>query len=123
MPQGIDDFTIVLPELTEMAAGELKVYYGLDRLWRMVERYKMTAPIAIRVVDNKARSVRALRGNRYQAACWQLEEETTAVGPPPGREVEFPLTINAQDAKGNILKMRVQLGVPKPELLSNHSHN
>jgi hypothetical protein len=32
MPQGIDDFTIVLPELTEMAAGELKVYYGLDRL-------------------------------------------------------------------------------------------
>ncbi len=40
MLQGIDDFTIVLPELTEMAAGELKVYYGLDRLLRMVERYK-----------------------------------------------------------------------------------
>lgn len=39
MPQSIDDFTIVLPELTEMAAGELKVYYGLDRLWRMVERW------------------------------------------------------------------------------------
>ena len=62
MPQAIDDFTIVLPELTEMAAGKLKVYYGIDRLWRMVERYKMTAPIAIRVIDNKARSVRALRG-------------------------------------------------------------
>ena len=62
MPQAIDDFTIVLPELTVMAACELKVYEGLDRLWRMVERYKMIAPIAMRVVDNKARSVRALRG-------------------------------------------------------------
>jgi hypothetical protein len=62
MPQGIDDFTIVLPELTAMAACELKVYDGLERLCRMVERYKMTAPIAIRVIGNKARSVRALRG-------------------------------------------------------------
>jgi hypothetical protein len=123
MPQGIDDFTIVLPELTEMAAGELKVYYGLDRLWRMVERYKMTAPIAIRVVDNKARCVRTIRGNRYQAAGWQLGDETTAAAPPLGGEVEFPLTINVQDAKGNILKMRLQFGVQKPELLSNHSHD
>jgi hypothetical protein len=62
MPQAIDDFAIVLTELTAMAACELKVYDGLDRLWRMVERYKMTAPIAISVVHNKARSVRALRG-------------------------------------------------------------
>jgi hypothetical protein len=54
MPQAIDDFTIVLTELTDMAACELKVYDGLDRLWRMVERYKMTAPIAIRVVGDKA---------------------------------------------------------------------
>ncbi len=123
MPQGIDDFTIVLPDLTDMAACELKVYDGLDRLWRMVERYKMTAPIAIRVVDNKARCVRAIRGSRYQAAGWQLEDETTAVAPSLGGEVEFPLTINSQDAKGNILKMRLQLGVPKPELLSNHSHD
>ena len=52
MPQGIDDFTIVLPELTTMAVCELKVCDGLDRLWRMVERYKLTAPIAIRVVGN-----------------------------------------------------------------------
>jgi hypothetical protein len=123
MPQGIDDFTIVLPELTEMATGELKVYYGLDRLWRMVERNKMTAPIAIRVVDNKARCVRTIRGNRYQAAGWQLEDETTAPAPPLGGEVEFPLTINVQDAKGNILKMRLQFGVQKPELLSTHSHD
>ena len=62
MPQAIDDFTIVLIEWTDMAACELNVYDGLDRLWRMVERYKMIAPIAMRVVDNKARSVRALRG-------------------------------------------------------------
>jgi hypothetical protein len=123
MPQGIDDFTIVLPGLTDMAACELKVYDGLDRLWRMVERYKMTAPIAIRVVDNKARCVRAIRGTRYQAAGWQLENETTAVAPPLGGEVEFPLTINSQDANGNFLKMRLQLGAPKPELLSNHSHD
>jgi len=62
MPQAIVDFTIVPTELTDMAACELKVYDGLDRLWRMVERCKMTAPIAIMVVGNKARSVRALRG-------------------------------------------------------------
>ena len=123
MPQGIDDFTIVLPELTEIAAGELKVYYGLDRLWRMVERYKMTTPIAIRVVDNKARCVRTIRGNRHQAASWQLEDETTAAAPSLGGEVEFPLSINVQDGKGNILKMRLQFGVQKPELLSNHSHD
>jgi hypothetical protein len=116
MPQGIDDFTIVLPEWTDMAARELKVYDGLDRLWRMVERYKMTAPIAIRVVDSKAKCVRAIRGTR-----WQLQDETIAVASPLGGEVEFPLTINVQDAKGNILKMRLQLRVPRPELLSNHS--
>ena len=83
----------------------------------------MTAPIAIREVDNKGGCVRAIRGIRYQAASWQLEDETTAVAPPLGGEVEFPLTINAQDAKGNILKMRLQLGVPKPEPLSKHSHD
>jgi hypothetical protein len=123
MPQEIDDFTTVLPELIDMASCELKVYDGLDRLWRMVERYKMTAPIAIRVVDNKARCVRAIRGTRYQAGGWQLEDETTVVAPPLGGKVEFPLTINVQDAKGNILKMRLQVGVPKPELPSNHSHD
>jgi hypothetical protein len=112
MTQKIDDFTIVLSEWTDTAECELKVYEGLDRLWQMLERYKMTAPIAIRVVDNKARCVRVLRGNRYQSASWQLEEEATAVEPPPGGEIEFPLSINVQDAKGNILKMRVQLGVP-----------
>jgi hypothetical protein len=32
MPQGIDDFTIVLPELTDMAECKLKVY-ALHRKW------------------------------------------------------------------------------------------
>ena len=115
MPQKIDDFTMVLPECTDMAECELKVYEGLDRLWRMLERYKMTAPIAIRVVDNQARCMRAIRGNRSQAAGWQLEDEATAVTSPIESEVEPPLTINVHDAKGNILKMRLQLGVVKPE--------
>lgn len=123
MPQRIDDFTIVLPELTDMAACELKVYDGFDRLWRLVERYKMTAPIAIRVVDNKGRCVRALRGTRYEAGGWHLKDKTAAVAPPPGGEVEFPLSVNVQDARGNILKMRLQLGVTRPEPLSNHSHD
>jgi hypothetical protein len=53
----------------------------------------------------------------------QLVKEIAAVAPPLGDEVKFPLTINEQDAKGNILKMRVQLGVPKPEPLSSHAHD
>jgi len=117
MPQGIDDFTIILPEFADMAACELKVYEQLDRLWRMVERYKMTTPITIRVVDNMERFVRAIRANHDQAGAWQLEDEPTAVALPLGGEVEFPLTIKAQDAKGNILKMRLQLGMAKPELI------
>jgi hypothetical protein len=105
MAQGIDDFTIVLPELTDMTTFGLETYDGLDRLWRMVERYKMTAPVSIRVIDNKARCVRAFRGDGIQ------EDEMPPVKPLLGHELEFPLTINVQDAKGNILKMRVQLGI------------
>jgi len=117
MPQGIDYFTIILPKLTDMAACELKVYEQLDRLWRMVERYKMTSPITIRIVDNKARSVRVLRANRNQGGAWQLADESALVAPPLGGEVEFPLTVIAQDAKGNILKMRLQLETAKVDLL------
>lgn len=111
MPQVIDDFTIVLSELTDMATCGLEMYDGLARLWRMIERYKMTAPVAIRVVDNKARCVRAIRGTRDQAVGWHLEDETIAAGSPLGGEVEFPLTLNSQDAKGNILKMRLHFRV------------
>lgn len=109
MPQEIDDFTIILPRLSDMAGCGLEVYEQLDRLWRMVERYRMTIPITIKVVDNKARSVRAFRANRNQAGAWQLTDESAVVAPPLAGEVEFPLTLNAQDAKGNILKMRLQL--------------
>jgi len=112
----MDDFTIILPGLTDMTSSDLKVYDGLDRLWRMVERYKMTAPITITVVDKKARHVRAIRGDRIQAGAWRLEDKQTAATPPFQGEFEFPLTINVQDAKGNILKMRLQLVVAKPEL-------
>jgi hypothetical protein len=121
MAQKIGDFTIVLSEWTDTAECELKGYEGLDRLWQMLERYKMTAPLAIRVVDNKARCVRAIRGSRSEAAGWQLEDEPTALTPPIGSEVEPPLTLNVRDAKGNALKMRLQLGVVKPEPLSTHS--
>ena len=111
MPQGIDDFTIVLPELTDMATCGLEMYDGLDRLWRMIERYKMAAPVAIRVVDNTAKCIRVIRGTRDQAACWHLEDVTPAMGSPLEGEVELPLTLNSQDAKGNILKLRLHFKV------------
>ena len=57
MAHAMDDFTIILPALTDMACCDLKVYDGLDRLWRMVERYKMTAPMTITVVLNLADNV------------------------------------------------------------------
>ena len=112
----MDDFTIILPELTDMSSCDLRVYDGLERLWRMVERYKMTAPITITVVDKTARRLRAIRGHRIQARAWQLEDTLTAATPPMQDEFGFPLTINVKDANGNILKMRVQLEVAKPEL-------
>jgi len=89
MPQGIDDFTILLPKGTDLASCGLETYDGLDRLWRMIERYKMIAPIAIRVVDDAARCIRAIRGTRNQTACWQLEDETSAPAPPIGAEIAF----------------------------------
>ena len=110
MSKEIDDFTIFVPEFTDLATCGLKTYDGLDRLWRMVERYKMTVPIAIRVVDNKARCVRAIRCARDQTKGWQLEDEIPVGPQPPEAEIEFPLTMNSQDAKGNLLKMRLQVG-------------
>jgi hypothetical protein len=109
MSQGIDDFTIVPPHLRDMGACELKVYSQLDQLWRMVERYKMTAPITIKVLDHNDESVRLIRGHRDQASDWQLRDEATGVDHTAAGEVEFPLTIRVEDAKGNILKMRLQL--------------
>jgi hypothetical protein len=111
MSQELDDFTIIVPESADMATCELKVYEDLDRLWRMIEKYAMTAPIAIRLVDNKARCVRAIRGACHQSTGWQLEEEILPGAALPGDEFEFPLNINSQDAKGNILKMRLRFRV------------
>ena len=107
MPQEVDDFTIILPEWIDMANCELEMYDGLDRLWQMVERYRMTAPIAIRVIDNEATCVRTIRGIRSQIAVWQLEDEPTAVTPSIESKIRSPLTLNVQDAKGNVLKMRL----------------
>jgi hypothetical protein len=118
----MDDFTIILPELTDMSSCNLKLYDGLKRLWRMVERYKMTTPVTITVVDKTARHVRAIRGDRIQAGAWQLEDTQTLPTPPMEGEFEFPLTINVQDAKGNILKMRLQVAVAKPELSHKKVH-
>ena len=111
MPQEIDDFTIPLAHSTDMGACDLKVYSGLDRLWRMVARYSMASPLAITIVNNKAEQVRSIRGNHDQATGWKLKDET-----PPARagNVEFPLTIRVQDARGSILKMRVQLEATIP---------
>jgi hypothetical protein len=109
MPQAIDDFTIVLPELTDMVTGELKIYDGLDQLWRMVEHYQMTTPLSIRVIDNRARCVRTIRGIHHPTTGWQLVDDTLSVKAAPGNEVDFPLTINTQDARGNILKMKLRL--------------
>jgi hypothetical protein len=111
MRREIDDFTIALPELTDMGVCDLKVYKDLDRLWRMVERYKMTAPITIRVADNRARYVRAMDGTHNQATGWQLKDETLAFAQSLRGEAEFPLTMRVQDGRGNILKMRLQVEV------------
>ena len=106
-PQEIDDFVIALGELTDMGACDLKVYSDLDGLWRMIHRYKMTSPISISVVDSKEACVRAICGNHDHATGWQLKDETSVVASAAGPE--FPLTLRVQDARGNILKMRLQL--------------
>ena len=106
MPEAIDDFTIQLAHSTDMHACDLKVYSGLDRLWRMVARYRMASPLTITVIDNKAEHMRSICGDHDQTTGWKLKEETPRA---LASNVEFPLTIRVQDARGNTLKMRVQL--------------
>src|SRR6267378_2633430 len=108
MSRTVDDFTIVLAQLGDMGACELKVYSEITQLWQMVERYKMTAPITIKIVDHKDGYIRTIRGRHDQIAGWQLHDEPTAID-QIAAAVEFPLTIRVEDAKGNILKMRLQL--------------
>jgi hypothetical protein len=103
-----DDFTILLSEGTDILTCDLNVYLGLHHLWRMVERYKMTTPVAFRVIDNQARCVRSFRGILTTEGNWQLEEMDLPESAVQASALEFPLNINSQDASGNLLKMRVQ---------------
>lgn len=105
----MDDFAIALPQLIDVATCELETYSGLSHLWRMVERYKMIAPITIRVLDGRAGCVRTILGDHNQRG-WQLKDVTSAEERPPTGEIDFPVTLEVKDAKGNILKMRLQLG-------------
>ena len=109
MQQQIDDFTILLPHSTDMRAGDSEVYSGLEGLWRMIERYQMTSPISISVIDNKAGHVRAIGGNYDQATGWNLKDEKSTMTPALAGNLVFPLTIRVQDAEGNILKMKLQV--------------
>jgi hypothetical protein len=103
-----DDFTILLPEGADILRGDLNVYVGLHHLWRMVERYKMTSPLTFRVVEKRARYVRSFRGTHTLEGNWQLEETAAAQPSPEEVALELPLNLNSEDAKGNVLKMRVQ---------------
>jgi hypothetical protein len=112
MPRELDDFTIPVHQSMDIGACDLQVYNDLNRLWRMVDRYKMTPPIFISVVDSKEAYVWAFCGNHDHASGWHLNEETSVVAPVA--EAEFPLTLCVRDARGNILKMKLQLEVARP---------
>lgn len=105
----MDDFTILLLHSIDFDTCDLKFYSGLDRLWRLVERYTMGSPLKITVVDNKAEHVRAICANHHEVNGWQLNDETPVVAPGLAGDLEFPLAIRVQDVKGNILKMKVQV--------------
>jgi hypothetical protein len=115
MQQQMDDFTILLPHSIDFGTCDLKVYSNLDRLWRLVKRYTMASPLRITVVDNKAEHVRAICANHHEVNGWQLKDEPSAVAPALAGDLEFPLAIRVQDAKGNILKMKLQVRNNKAE--------
>ena len=107
MAQEVDDFSIPWQESTDMGACDLKVYSDLDRLWRMVDKYKMKTPISISVVDSNEVCLREIRGNHDPATGWHLNNEASVVVSVDGPE--FPLTLRVRDARGSILKMRLQI--------------
>jgi hypothetical protein len=113
MPQEVDDFTIPVHQSTDMGVCDLKVYSDLERLWRMVDRYKMKAPVSISVVDSNEACVRIICGNHDPVTGWHLNDETSVVVPVDSPE--FPLTLRVQDVRGNILKMRLQLEAATPK--------
>jgi hypothetical protein len=100
MQHAMDDFTIVLPELADIGSGDLKVYDGLDQLWRMVERYKMTAPITITVVDKTARHVRAIRGHRIPAGRLAIGGCNECGNAAPCRRIRIPADFKSTGCQG-----------------------
>src|SRR5258708_1816963 len=109
MSRTVDDFTIVLPQLRDMVACDLEVYSEITQLWQMVERYRMTTPITIKIVDRNDGYIRTICGRHDPIAGWQLHDEPRAIDQTPAGAVEFPLTARVEDAKGNVLKMRLQV--------------
>jgi len=105
MSQEVDDFTIPWQHSSNMGDCDLEVYRGLERLWRMVDRYKMTPPISIRVVDSSDACIRTICGKHDHTTGWHLNDEASVLAPAYGPE--FPLTLRVRDARGNILKMRL----------------
>jgi hypothetical protein len=57
----------------------------------------------------QGRYIRTIRGRHDQIAGWQLHDEPSAIDQIAAGAVEFPLTITVEDAKGNVLKMRLQV--------------
>jgi hypothetical protein len=113
MPHEVDDFTIPLHQSIDMCVCDLKVCNDLDRLWRMVDRYKMTPPVSISVVDRNEACVRSICGNLAHATGWHLKDEALVVAPVDGHE--FPFTPRVRDARGNIVKMKLQFEVARPK--------
>ena len=100
MQHAMDDFTIVLPELADIGSGDLKVYDGLDQLWRMVERCKMTAPVTITVVHKTARHVRAIRGHRIPAGRLAIGGCNECGNAAPCRRIRIPADFKSTGCQG-----------------------
>jgi hypothetical protein len=86
MSRTVDDFTIVLPQLGDMGACDLEVYSEITQLWQMVERYKMTTPITIKIVDHNAGYIRTIRGRHDQIAAGDCTmSQAQSIRPLPAR--------------------------------------
>ena len=90
MAEGIDDFTIVLPEWTDMAACELKVYDGLDRLWRMVERKSASTLLPSTPLMAGKTCASATRSWRWENRAGRSVRGSTRVPADAGTNVREP---------------------------------
>jgi hypothetical protein len=105
----IDDFTIVLDEPGNLDSCGVEVFERLSQLWKLVERYGMKTPLTINVADGQSNCIRTIKAVRDKTGSWKLTDETPPSAPFEGEPITFPLTINAKDLSGNVLKVRVQL--------------